>query len=353
MNRLIFALIAAFTLTAATLPELSGQPVTDAAEMISPAAEAELNKKLYAYQDNYGHQMAVVTVKSLEGDSIEAYAVEMFRKLRLGHDGSEDGVLLLVAPNDRKVRIENGAGMSTMLTDATSGQIIRNDILPLFKDRKMEEGVVAGVDSIIKVTAYTPAQIEQAKALAAKEEAFQASKRAASRAKVWDFFLTLFGFGALGGAGWGAWFAATMPRRRRELEAAAARAEVERLARAARMEAARQAEIAEMERRQREREEMLAAMTPAKRKAFLAREAAEAAARAAAYAEQRRLQKIEDERRRVAAAAQRAREEEEERNRPKPSYDYGSSDDSSSSGRTFSGFGGGSSGGGRGASGGW
>lgn len=346
MNRLVLALAALFALTAAAgPPPHNGQPVNDVADIITAPVEAELNKKLYAYQNKYGHQLAVVTVTSLDGRTIEELALDTFRSLKLGHQGSNDGVLLLVAPNDREMKIETGDGMSIMLTDAESSWVINDNILPRFKEGKLEQGIIDGVDRIIAETSVTKEQLLQAQELAAKERAFQAHRRQVAAAKFWDFVLTTLGLGAIGGGVWGVWFAATAKRRRLRREEEARKAEAARIERQRLMEEARQAEIRAIEQARREREAMLAAMTPAKRKALLERERAEAeaarAAAAAAAAERRRLQAIEDERQRIADEARRAREAEEERNRPSPTYSSSSDDDD---GPSFSGFGGTSNG---------
>lgn len=143
---LVFATVAA----ALTFPPLNGR-IVDQAGILSPAAEAAIEPKLAGLEDKSGIQLVVATVGSLEGQEIEPYANELFRAWGLGEAERNNGVLLLVAPNERRVRIEVGYGLEGTLTDALSSVIIANAITPRFKAGDFSGGVARGVDDVITV----------------------------------------------------------------------------------------------------------------------------------------------------------------------------------------------------------
>jgi uncharacterized protein len=152
----ILALLAAALLVVATMaaaltfPPLSGR-IVDQAGILSPTAKAALEPRLADLEDKSGIQLVVATVGSLEGQAIEPYANELFRTWKLGEAERNNGVLLLVAPNERRVRIEVGYGLEGTLTDALSSVIIANAITPRFKAGDFSDGVTRGVDDIITV----------------------------------------------------------------------------------------------------------------------------------------------------------------------------------------------------------
>ena len=141
---------AALALAAPTFPELTGR-IVDAADVIPQATRATLEPKLEALETKSGIQMVVATVKSLEGQAVEPYANELFRHWKLGEATKNNGVLLLVAPNERKVRIEVGYGLEGTLTDALSKIVIANAIAPRFKAGDFGGGVERGVDDVITI----------------------------------------------------------------------------------------------------------------------------------------------------------------------------------------------------------
>ncbi len=118
--------------------------------MFSSRFEADLDGELAAFENRTHHQMAVVTAASLNGHSVESYSLALANRLAIGRKGLNDGVMLLVAPNDRKVRIEVGSALENDLTNAEAGQIIQHEILPAFRNGDYQAGVAAGVKSIIK-----------------------------------------------------------------------------------------------------------------------------------------------------------------------------------------------------------
>jgi len=135
---------------ALTFPPLTGR-IVDQANIISHEARQALEPKLADLEAKSGIQLVVATVKSLEGQEIEPYANELFRFWKLGEKKTNNGVLLLVAPNERRVRIEVGYGLEGTLTDALSAVIITNAIAPRFKAGDFSGGISRGVDDIITV----------------------------------------------------------------------------------------------------------------------------------------------------------------------------------------------------------
>lgn len=130
-------------------PALTGR-VVDSANLLTVSEKRTLSNQLVDAERRSKHQFVVVTVKSLGGHDIADYGVNLGRTWGIGRKCFNDGVLLIVAPNERKVRIEVGYGLEKALRDEEAGQIIRNDILPHFKDGKFAEGITAGSEAIIR-----------------------------------------------------------------------------------------------------------------------------------------------------------------------------------------------------------
>lgn len=178
MSRLAAALAVAFLILPAvalakpTFPPLSGR-VVDGAELLSPETEARLTQDLAALEAQTGHQLVVATVPDLQGYEIEDYGYQLLRAWGIGRADEDDGVILLVAPTERKVRIEVGYGLEPILTDAMSGVIIRRQILPAFKSGDFEAGVVAGAEAIVRQIGLPP---EEARAAALRAEAAEAEQ---------------------------------------------------------------------------------------------------------------------------------------------------------------------------------
>lgn len=125
--------------------------VTDLAEIISPAAEARLEAELEAYSSASGNELAVVTLKSLDGEPIENTAVDLFEQWGIGKKNQDNGILFLVTPNERELRIEVGYGLEPVLTDVRAGTIIRGTITPKFKENDYDGGISDGVAAIMAV----------------------------------------------------------------------------------------------------------------------------------------------------------------------------------------------------------
>jgi uncharacterized protein len=136
--------------SAFNFPALSGRVVDDAGVM-TPASRSDVEAKLKNLEDKSGIQLVVATVKSLQGSDIETFANDLFRYWKLGEAKKNNGVLLLVAPAEHKVRIEVGYGLEGTLTDALSSVIIAGAIVPRFKTNDYSGGIERGVDGIISV----------------------------------------------------------------------------------------------------------------------------------------------------------------------------------------------------------
>jgi uncharacterized protein len=140
--------LAATAVLAADVPYLSGR-VVDEAEILSPAARARLVATAKAHEDRTTNQVVVLTVRSIGGESIEEYANRVFSSWKLGQQGKDNGVLVLVVPNERKMRIEVGYGLEGTLPDVDAARIIRNRITPRFKAGDFDGGVTDGIDAIV------------------------------------------------------------------------------------------------------------------------------------------------------------------------------------------------------------
>ena len=129
-------------------PALTGR-VVDQAGILSPAVKAELETALAAHENNTTNQVVVVTLESLNGANIEEYSLELGRRWGIGQKGKDNGALLVVAPNDKQIRIEVGYGLEGILTDALSGNIINYYIIPEFKKGDIQNGIKIGAQKII------------------------------------------------------------------------------------------------------------------------------------------------------------------------------------------------------------
>jgi uncharacterized protein len=147
---LLLLTLFAQTALAVEFPALSGR-VVDEANLLSPATRAQLTERLAAHERKTTNQVVVVTLKSLQGLTIEQYGYQLGRAWGIGQAQRNNGVLLIVAPNERKVRIEVGYGLEGTLTDLQSHLIIQDQILPRFREGKFEAGIVAGTNAILAI----------------------------------------------------------------------------------------------------------------------------------------------------------------------------------------------------------
>jgi uncharacterized protein len=163
---MLFTLIWAGTaLAQPQFPDRGTAPVLDLANIISPEDEAVLSQRLTEFEQRNQRQFVVATIPSLDGYDIADYGYQLGRHWGLGDTENDDGIILLVAPNERKVRIEVGYGLEHIIPDGLAYDIINHDILPRFKAGDMSGGVVAGADSIVRQLELPP---EEAAAIAAQ-----------------------------------------------------------------------------------------------------------------------------------------------------------------------------------------
>jgi uncharacterized protein len=145
---LLLALIVGSPVAAQTFPKFTGF-VVDGANVLPPDREAALTASLDALQKDTGRQLVVATVPDLQGYPIEDYGYRLGRAWGVGLKDLDNGAILIVAPNERRVRVEVGYGLTPVLTDALSSLIISQAILPAFRAGDMPGGVVAGADALI------------------------------------------------------------------------------------------------------------------------------------------------------------------------------------------------------------
>ncbi len=153
-------------------PALTGR-VVDNANLIPPEDEARLVGDLEALEQKNTTQLVVATVPALQGYEIEDYGYRLGREWGIGQAGKDNGVILLVAPNERKVRIEVGRGLEPILTDGLTRLIIENAILPLFRKGDFAAGINTGAADLIKILSGEGAEVqERLGAQQQKQEAF-------------------------------------------------------------------------------------------------------------------------------------------------------------------------------------
>lgn len=133
---------------AADVPMLSGR-VVDNAELLTSAARERVSAALKAHEDKTTNQIAVLTIPALGEDNIEQYAIRVFETWKLGKKDKDNGVLLVIVPKERKIRIEVGRGLEGTLPDVIASRTIRNVIAPHFKTNQFDKGVEEGVAAIV------------------------------------------------------------------------------------------------------------------------------------------------------------------------------------------------------------
>ncbi len=132
------------------VPELSAR-VTDTTQTLDAATQQGLTQKLAALEQRKGAQIAVLMIPSTDGEAIEQYAVRAFEQWKLGRQGVDDGILFVIAKDDRRLRIEVGYGLEGAVPDLLAGRIIREQVAPHFQAGDFAGGVTAGVDSLIRL----------------------------------------------------------------------------------------------------------------------------------------------------------------------------------------------------------
>ncbi len=141
------------------VPPLTGR-IVDQAQILSPDVEARLTSQLAAYESRTGTQIAVLTIPSLQGESLEAFSHRVTTTWHLGTKQQDNGALLLVVPGDRRVRFEVGYGLEGALPDVVASRIIRQQIIPRFRTGDFSGGVTAGLDALQKVLDKEPSSLE-------------------------------------------------------------------------------------------------------------------------------------------------------------------------------------------------
>jgi uncharacterized protein len=168
----LFALLCGPSLAAQDFPARPAGPVLDAANVLPPQQEAALIQRLTEYNRQTGRAIVVATVPDLQGLPIDMYAQQLAETWDIGGAETEEGALMVVAPNDREIWITTARGVQVRLTDVATGRIIRETIIPAFRNGDMPAGITAGVEAIIERLNMDPATaraIDEAAAAAARE----------------------------------------------------------------------------------------------------------------------------------------------------------------------------------------
>ena len=143
---MLFCTVSAWALE---VPTLTGR-IVDLAHVLPPNTVVSLTARLKAHEETSSNQVTVLVLPSLEDEALESFSHRVATTWKLGQKGTDNGVLLLVAMKERRIRIEVGYGLEGALTDARSAQIIRQEIVPRFRTGDVPGGVVAGVEAILK-----------------------------------------------------------------------------------------------------------------------------------------------------------------------------------------------------------
>jgi uncharacterized protein len=189
----VVAFLVSCPAVAQTFPPLTGR-VVDQAHLLTPEQLADLDRKSQELEAKTGRQFVIATVASLEGYPIDDYAYRLGRTWKIGSAKNNDGVLLLVAPAERKVWISTGYGAGAFLTDAMSGVITREAILPRFKQNPPDYGggIEAGADAIIKQMSLPADQAQ--KNLSDAEQAQKQRQHSGGGGLPIIFWLMIIGF---------------------------------------------------------------------------------------------------------------------------------------------------------------
>ena len=151
------------------LPELTGR-VVDQADMVEPQTEARLTQMLAAHEQVTGEQVVVVTVPDLQGRSIEGFGVDLGRAWGIGQKGEDNGALLIVSRDDRKMRIEVGYGLEGRLTDAQSSAIINSIMTPAFRAGNFDQGIAEGAAAMVQVLGGDPLLTSSGRPVTAEDD---------------------------------------------------------------------------------------------------------------------------------------------------------------------------------------
>jgi len=151
INKLLFAFLTIFIFVGSAMaldvPQYRGR-VNDFAGILAPDQVRNLEKKLEQYEKETSNQIAILTITSLEEDSLEDFSIRVVENWKIGHKGKDNGVLILVVFKDRKMRIEVGRGLEGSLTDLTAGRIVTDVMAPAFKQKDYNKGINDAIDAI-------------------------------------------------------------------------------------------------------------------------------------------------------------------------------------------------------------
>ncbi len=175
--------------SAQTFPALTG-PVVDQPDAIPAEAEARITQKLLTLKQQSGRQLQVVVLSDLQGYDISDYGYQLGRKWGLGTAAKNDAAMLIIAPTERRMRIEVGYGLEGTLTDGLSSLIISKIITPKFKAGDLPGGIEAGTDAIIQQLMLPPDQARQVAAQAAAQPAKKSGLNPGT--VIWLLFIFLF-----------------------------------------------------------------------------------------------------------------------------------------------------------------
>jgi uncharacterized protein len=153
MKKLIILLVSFSSLVASAqvpIPEFWSTRVNDQANILSPAFESEMDQFLKVYEDSTSNQIAILTIPTLHDVPVEDYTFRVAEDLKLGTEEKDNGALLFISVEDRKIRIEVGEGLEGVLPDAVCNQIIRNEMAPNFRQNNYEAGVRAAVAAMVR-----------------------------------------------------------------------------------------------------------------------------------------------------------------------------------------------------------
>jgi len=137
------------------VPPLRGR-VNDTADLMPPARAQALEQRLEQFENDTGHQIAVLTIPSLQGEDIAGFGIRVAENWKIGKKKFDNGAILIVARDDHRLRIEVGYGLEGVLPDAIANRIIQEIIVPRFRDKDFPGGIEAGVEAIMKVTSGEP-----------------------------------------------------------------------------------------------------------------------------------------------------------------------------------------------------
>jgi uncharacterized protein len=152
---IVFILLAVAIAAALDVPPLRGR-VNDYAGVLSQDQARSLESQLAQFEQETGHQVAVLAIPTLDGEDIEGFSIRVAENWKIGKKGFDNGVILVVAVKDRRLRLEVGYGLEGVLPDAIAKQIISDYIVPRFRAQDYAGGIIAGIDAVLKVIKNEP-----------------------------------------------------------------------------------------------------------------------------------------------------------------------------------------------------